>query len=244
MEQEDMYINRIIQGGIYFLTLPEDKKTRPYVVISKNFGYGMNVIIFSITSKCPTSEFMLPVVIRGKVSFIRTSGTREVAMKTIVESEFGGVVRPDILSLAISFYASRFMNVSEKDIARMHEEEKEYLHDIEERKYPLYMDESVIFTTSDFLSNKYCAESKPSLVYPIQEPGKNRSYSMDPTKMRVPRYLKDWSIRQLKEFRKDMYRYSNKELAKRYHCSISQVQFIRSRVKDELAKRMGGDVTI
>ena len=39
-QDSDMFINRIVQGGIYFLRLSFDEKMRPYLVVSKNNGYG------------------------------------------------------------------------------------------------------------------------------------------------------------------------------------------------------------
>lgn len=240
---DDIYINRIIQGGIYFLTL-EDGKTRPYVVISKNSGYGVDVILFVVTSKCPLSEYMLPVVIGGKVSFIRTSGTKEVSPKMIIDSDFGGIIRPDILSLAISFYASRFMSLKGPDVDRLEKEKNEYLHDIQEKRYPLYMNGSVVFKVKDFLENKYSEHPGATIVKSaVQERERSSGATLmdieNPNVKRYPTDLHAWTLSDLKTFRSDMFKLTEKELMRKYNCSEKRIQFIKRNIKEALLKKKG-----
>lgn len=241
---DDIYINRIIQGGIYFLTL-EDGKTRPYVVISKNSGYGVNVLLFVVTSKCPLSDYMLPVVIGGKVSFIRTSGTKEVSPKTIIDSDFGGVIRPDILSLAISFYASRFMNLKEPDVERLEKDKDRYLHDIQEKRYPLYMNTGLTFNVKDFLKNKYSEHPDATIVrsatqeQPTKAGASLIELDRNDLKRKYPLELDKWDLSDLKMFRSDMFRLSEKELITKYGCSSSRIQYIKRNIKYVIKQKRG-----
>lgn len=238
IDDNQMYINRIIQGGIYFLTL-DDGKLRPYVVISKNSGYGMNVILLLITSKCTSPNFMLPVVVRGKVSFIRTSGTQEVPVRTIIDSEFGGIIRPDILSLAISFYGSRIMKMRSEDDEALHKKEKEYLKGIEERRYPLYADERKIFKVQDFLNGKYCEEKKssPASFDAGKENIHKKNIKVKFESKKYPKELKDWKLEDLKMFRTDMFKLDLNELMCKYNSTANRIQFLQRSIKHELRKR-------
>ena len=241
---DEIYVNRIIQGGIYFLTL-EDDKTRPYVVISKNSGYGVNVILFVVTSKCPLSDYMLPVVIGGKVSFIRTSGTKEVSPKMIIDSDFGGVIRPDILSLAIPFYASRFMNLKESDVDRLEKDNDRYLHDIQEKRYPLYMNAGLTFNVKDFLKNKYSEHPDATIVRsatqerPVQQGASLLDVDHGTLKRKYPLDLNEWSLNDLKMFRSDMFRLTEKELITKYGCSANRIQYIKRNIKYVIKKKRG-----
>lgn len=238
VDDSQIYINRIIQGGIYFLTL-SDGKLRPYVVISKNSGYGMNVILLLVTSKCTSPNFMLPVVIKGKVSFIRTSGTEEVPIRTIIDSEFGGVIRPDILDLAISFYGSRILKTSCEGMDELHKRENTYLKEIEDRKYPLYADKKIIFNLKDFLNGKYCEENKSSATFDNESNDilkKNINAKFKPKK-KYPKKLKNWELDDLKMFRTDMFKLSKNELMMKYDSTENRIEFLRRTIKTELSKR-------
>ena len=237
-DDQEMYINRIIQGGVYFLTL-EDGKRRPYVVISKNSGYGMNVILLTITSKCPSPVFMLPVIVRNHVSFIRTSGTREVPVRTIIDSEFAGIIRPDILSLAISFYATRIMKMKSEDMQNLRLQEKEYLKEVETHKYPLYADDTIIFSVQDFLDGKYSIEqinTKAVFDHPTQE-AKPKLKAGFITKKTYPKKLSEWKMEDLKMFRVDMFKLNLDELMHKYDFTESRIQFLKRNIKFELKKR-------
>ena len=83
MNTSDYIVNRLIQGGIYYFELDSVSKKRPYLVISKDNGYGMNVLVFTITKQFISSKVSLPVVLNGEIGFIRISGTREVPMDKI-----------------------------------------------------------------------------------------------------------------------------------------------------------------
>lgn len=239
MNDDDMFINRIIQGGIYFLTLQDDKKMRPYVVISNNSGYGMNILSFSITSKCPTSNAVLPIVMSNKVSFIRISGTKEISPKTVIESDFGGIMRPDIFKLAITLFAQRFMNISDAD--GLKREVSDYLDEIEKQKFPLHSDGNIIFTKEKFLSDSFGNEKatidnvdKDNIIISKAKAG------LDERKFeRYPLELKFWKTQDLKSFKTDMYTLPIESLMKKYSSSEGRIHFIKRNIKLELQKRKG-----
>lgn len=214
-------INMIFQGGIYFLTLPNDGKLRPYVVISKNNGYGLNVLAFPISSKYADSKAALPVLISGKISFMRVSGVTEIPAKDIINANFKGIISNEILSYGMYLFVSRFMNIVSEEI---YSKIDSYLNLLENENYYLH-DGKVKFNANKFKNNTLIPIFKNKT-----EKLRNYNYPYD---------IKKWSSSKLKKFRTDMFRLTQNELMKKYKSSPERITYLKSHVKKELKKRKG-----
>ena len=69
MNMSVSYVNMILQGGIYYFELNEETKNRPFLVISKDNGYGKDVLAFVITERFTSTDVSLPIVLNNYVSF-------------------------------------------------------------------------------------------------------------------------------------------------------------------------------
>lgn len=223
-QDSDMFINRIVQGGIYFLRLSFDEKMRPYLVVSKNNGYGMNVLAFMIMSKYTDSQITCPIVLSNTVSFIRASGTIEIQPKSIISADFAGIVQPEILDIVISIYMSRFIDFPSEELEKIRKKSMDYLKLLESKKYGLHDNSSIQFTAKDFLENSLCKNNTARItddVKPVDRPFK----------------IEDWSINDLRTFKNDMNTMNLKDLTKKYNFTSKRIDFLKKRVNHELNER-------
>lgn len=217
-----LFINRIVQGGIYFLTLPEDGKNRPYVVISKDNGYGLNVLVFPISSKYADSRAALPILLSNRISFMRTSAVIEVSPKTIIAADFGGLVSPEILSYGINLFVRRFMSIS--GIESIDEKIQEYLKLLQKEKYALHENPKIQFHAEKFKNNTLLSST-------MAEVTKTKQVQKYPFK------INDWSLERLKRFRVDMFKLPDETLMKKYQSSPERLGYLKSHIKGEIKKR-------
>lgn len=227
MQQVELLINRILRGGIYFLKLPKDEKMRPYVVVSKENGYGMDVLVLAISSKYATSEAALPILLMGKISFVRTSSVIEVSSKELIHAEFLGIVQDDILDCIVTMFTERILSNAEEMKTRTTLFREEYLELLEGKKYVLHADEKILFTKDAFLENRI--------------PGIAKHVEKEKPKKKKPRYpfnLSEWSTRSLKAFRTDQFKLPENALMSKYDTeSKDRINFLKVAVKEEIQRR-------
>lgn len=222
-----LFINRIVQGGIYFLTLPEDGKNRPYVVISNDNGYGLNVLVFSISSKYADSRAALPIVFSNKVSFMRTSSAIEVSPKEICAADFGGVVSPEILQYGISMFIKRFSYTKDDYFEAINENIEGYLTLLERKKYVLHENGKILFNVKRFLDNTLLSNTMAEIS------------KVSKSSQKYPYKIGDWSTSRLKQFRIDMFKLTEDQLMQKYHSTPERVEYLKSHIKTEIKKRKG-----
>lgn len=151
MTNADIQLNKIIQSGVYYTNSPIDNKTRPYVVISKDQGYSIDILAFKITSKFKDKHYIVPIQISGRVSFIVCSETVNLTVQNLLEASFVGVLNPPLFNICTTIYISRIMDI---DTTSMNRDMCEYLDIMEDAEIPLYDDPSTIFTR-DLLRDEY-----------------------------------------------------------------------------------------
>lgn len=225
--QSEFIVNRILRGGIYFLKLPKDEKMRPYIVVSKESGYGMNVLVFAISSKYVSSAVSLPIVIMGKISFVRTSSVIEVSSKELIHAEFLGVIQKDILECIVSMFTMRILTKTDEIESYIESFKESYLNLLEEKKYVLHDNDKILFTKDAFLENRI-----PGIIKEIEEEKEDKK------KPRYPFNLSEWSTRSLKAFRVDQFKLSENALMAKYDTnSKGRINFLKTAVKDEIKRR-------
>ena len=246
MNTSDYIVNRLIQGGIYYFELDSVSKKRPYLVISKDNGYGMNVLVFTITKQFISSKVSLPVVLNGEIGFIRISGTREVPMDKIDYGSFYGLLRPDIFSLAIRMYSSRFANVNEEELT---EDIEKYLDELEEGGLTYKLNTNKVFRKADYKNNVplvYKEEKRESAekdmrtnTTDIKKEVNNIKLNSGPENDKMKNILEDsyWSVYRLKEFKNKCQHKSNKDLMKIFNASFETVQYLRNNIGFLISKK-------
>lgn len=226
MANSDAFINRIVQGGIYFLRLSFDDKMRPYLVVSKDNGYGMNVLSFMIMSKYTDSKITCPIVLSNTVSFIRASGTIEIQPKAIIDADFAGIIQPEILSIVTSMYISRFADIPIDMVEKNQKELTTYLELLESKKYGLHDNPSIQFTVKEYLANTLCKSNTAQITE--QEEVKS---------VRRPFKIEEWSYDDLRTFKHDMSTMNVRDLMKKYQSTPKRIDFLKHKVNAELNKR-------
>lgn len=245
------YVNKIIQGGIYYLELSKESKQRPYLIISKDdYGYGQNVLAFSISEKFTSCDVNLPIVINKKISFIRISAPFEVPKQKIIRTEFDGLLRPDILDLAIRMFTKRF---SEIDEMKLEADLYGYLTELEKSQIPLYVDNRVLFRRDKFLSNEIYfiskREKENAKIFSISDEKKQsvekksskiekwNDYLTDEDMKIEEEVLTQLSLNQFIKFQKDMRVKSNNELERLFCLDKDSVVYIKQNIRKLIKKK-------
>ena len=96
MLNTDIQLNKIIQSGVYYAGDDAAGKTRPYVIITKDQGYSIDVLAFKVTSKFKDKKYVVPININGKISFIICSETINMEVPDILSATFVGILNPDV----------------------------------------------------------------------------------------------------------------------------------------------------
>ena len=151
MLNTDIQLNKIIQSGVYYADDDAAGKKRPYVIITKDQGYSIDVLAFKVTSKFKDKKYVVPININGKISFIICSETINMEVPDILSATFVGILNPDVFNICTTLYASRFMNIDMTDVNR---DMCEYLNILEDAKLPLYGKQDTIFTR-ELLADEY-----------------------------------------------------------------------------------------
>lgn len=247
MNSCDYMVNRLIQGGIYYFELDSVSKKRPYLVISKDNGYGMNILAFAITKQFISSKVSLPVVINGEIGFIRISGTKEVPSDKVDYESFYGLLRPDIFSIAIRMYSLRFANVNEKEL---NEDIEKYLDELESRGLTYKLNTNKVFRKTDYKNDVpiiYKETNKESIKKDMKSKPKNNKTNTNPSlkldsgpendKLKIILDDSYWSIYRLKEFKNKANHKTNKDLMKIFNSSFEMVQYLRGNIGFIISKK-------
>lgn len=227
-DKKKYFINRIIQSGIYYFQLSDDGKTRPYLIISKDDGYGANVLAFQITEQFTSSRVNLPIVINNMISFIRISGTKEVSKIKIIDSSFDGLLRPDIFSIAIRMYTRRFANVNEDEL---NIDLNNYLNELDSLQVPLYKNRSLDFKKEDYLNNTIGEISTAKVSFNYKETKKENYSTIKSDEVIKKEVMSEWSENRLIKFQNDMRIKSNDELQKIFGCDLLTVDYIKRNIR-------------
>lgn len=151
MSNLDIQLNKIIQSGVYYAINEKDGKERPYVIISKDQGYAMNILAFKITSKFSERRYIVPIHINGKISFIVCSETVSMGITDVLNGSFVGLLNPEVFNICTTMYISRFSSI---DNASLNQNMCEYLDLLEDASLPLYDDPDIIFNRN-LLTDKF-----------------------------------------------------------------------------------------
>lgn len=253
MTGELLCINRLVRGGVYYITLNTDKKCRPYLIISKDAGYGKSVIGLKVTSRFKDEEISLPIVFgKNKVSFIDTSFPVNLSAKDIMKGDFTGIIQDELLMLATNKFGSRFLDMSDNALNIIHEKEVEYCNSLENAGCVLRKNTEVKFTTQSFFDGTMiqamCEEDSDATIkiVPKENIHKNEFVSVKNEKKEhskfalhksFPHSLRDWNTSELYGFKHDLTVCNMHELMKKYKSSQSRIAFIRRNVNRELDHR-------
>lgn len=234
------YVNRVMQGGIYYFKQESEKKSRPFLVISKDDGYGQEVLVFSITKKFTSPEVNLPIVINKTVSFIRVSGPIEVKKHTFFTAPFNGILVPDVFSIAIRMFTKRFASVNEDELNK---DLNRYLTQLEKDKIPLLMNQNKLFKKSDYLNSTIETNDSSAVKEFTGNKEKEKSFNRDVEKD-YSRNFKNLSIEankldtyMLLNFKDIMRSKSDDDLSKQFGLNHEMVEYLRSNVNKIINKR-------
>lgn len=240
MENSDYFVNRLIQGGIYYFEADMRSKKRPYLIISKDNGYGMDIIAFAITKHFVSSKTSLPIVLNGKIGFIRVSGTCEVNRAKIDYRDFSGLLRPDIFSIAIRMYTSRFMDVDERELNK---DINMYLDTLESLNYHYRINEKRLFRKEDYLNNIQIEPNNAVKINQVKEEmvKENSNIKIDerPDRFIEQEIIKSdyWSLYRLREFQEKMRKRTDNELSRLFKTDAETVKYLRSNISYMIGKR-------
>ena len=237
MENSNYIVNRLIQGGIYFFEVDERSKNRPYLIVSKENGYGMDVLAFLITKQFISSKVSLPVVLNGEISFVRISGTREIPLSKVNYDAFYGLLRPDVFSIAIQMYMRRFAKVNEEELDR---DLNNYLLELEKGDFPYLINPNKYFRRIDYLNDispvykeddrkRKDIRVKKDLETPEKEEKENIKLYFESDKMIEDEIIKSsyWTLYHLKEFREKSRKKNDRELISHFHTSLNVIKYLR-----------------
>lgn len=204
------YVNMIIQGGIYYFELNKETKNRPFLVISKDNGYGKDVLAFIITERFTSNQVSLPIVLNNCISFIRVSGSKEVSMAKIFNSSFIGILTPKVFNIATRMYMKRFANVNDEDLKR---DLESYLDELENGNYSFYLDRNKRFSKKEYLSNNLVLDDTKA-----SNDSNNSSIliTAKSDKEQDKKIFSEFTLKQLFTIKKMMREQSKKDIQKKY----------------------------
>lgn len=240
MNMSVSYVNMILQGGIYYFELNEESKNRPFLVISKDNGYGKDVLAFVITERFTSTDVSLPIVLNNYVSFIRVSGSKEVPKSKIINSSFNGVLIPDVFNIAIRMYMRRFAIVNEEELEK---DLNNYLDKIEKEGHYYYLDRKKRFRKKEYLRNQlFLEDSKAKIVFPEKEENNvNISKSNTINGPLDDEVMKDFTLKQLFTIKRMIHEQSKKDIQKKYLLDNWKCDYICSNIERLITRKKRGE---
>ena len=240
MNMSVSYVNMILQGGIYYFELNEETKNRPFLVISKDNGYGKDVLAFVITERFTSTDVSLPIVLNNYVSFIRVSGSKEVPKSKIINSSFNGVLIPDVFNIAIRMYMRRFAIVNEEELEK---DLNDYLDKIEKEGYYYYLDRKKRFRKKEYLRNQlFLEDSNAKIVFPEKEENNvNISKSNTINGPLDDEVMKDFTLKQLFTIKRMIHEQSKKDIQKKYLLDNWKCDYICTNIERLITMKKRGE---